>query len=88
MEALRSDEIEEMKKIFFELLKKWTTSDNKTGNISKPMYYPKSEEDPIFTVENLTDLPLETMHEELLKKNRLRRSRTRAVTKINTNQGD
>ena len=42
MKAVRYDEIDEMKKIFFELLKKWTTSDNNTCNIAKPQYYTKS----------------------------------------------
>ena len=47
-----------MKKIFFILLKKWTASENQTKSIVKPpQYYPRDLNEPLITVENLTDVP-------------------------------
>ena len=46
-----------MKKIFFELLKKWTNDDGHANNKNKPIYYLNGEDDPVYTLENLADPP-------------------------------
>ena len=48
-----------MKKIFFELLMKWTnTKFTQPKNVIKMRYYRRNEEhEPIYTMENLKDVP-------------------------------
>ena len=47
-----------MKKIFFILLKKWTTNEVQANkNLVRPQYYPRDFTEPMYTVENLKDEP-------------------------------
>ena len=57
MQASRADEIEEMKKIFFVLLKKWTTDQSLSRNLDQFKYYEKDKDEEELTFENLQDVP-------------------------------
>lgn len=47
----RSDEIEELKKIFYEFFVKETDNKTQTENHYQPKYYEKNANEPLFTLE-------------------------------------